>query len=495
MLLAASEVVGFAKTGGLADVTGSLPPALARRGLDCAVILPLYRCARSAPVPPRPTPHTFRVPVGPRAVEGRLWRSALPEGAVPVYLVEQPDYFDRDDPARGLGLYQLDQGGGRRDYPDNAARFAFFCRAVLEALRLLDFWPDVLHTHDWHTGLVPVYLRELYQRSPDPELNRRYARVRSLFTIHNIAYQGLFGYQDLAQAGLDARLFNLYQLEFYGHLSFLKAGIVFADWVNTVSPTHAREIQTPYYGCGLHGVLRERAGRLSGIVNGADYRVWDPAHDPHLPARYSADALTPGKPRCKADLQSRQGLRVEPDAPLLGLVARLVEQKGPDLVCRATPALLAEGAQLIVLGEGEPLYHRMLEDLRARFPGRVSLTFGFDEGLAHRIEAGSDLFLMPSRYEPCGLNQMYSMRYGTVPVVRATGGLDDTVEDFDRVKGTGNGFKFGPYRASAMLDKIYEALYCYAEPEVWRRIQTNGMRVDNSWRAAAQKYVELYRRC
>lgn len=499
ILLAASEVVGFAKTGGLADVAGALPPALERQGVECAVMLPLYRCARAVEPPPEPTEHTFQVPIRNRLIDGRLWRARLPDSNVPVWLVEQDDYFGRDNPKLGRGLYQFaPAGGSKHDYADNCERFVFFCRAVLEAIRLLDFRPDVLHANDWQTGLLPVYLREIYRKGGDDKRRALYERICTLFTLHNIAYQGLFWHLDLPLTGLDWRLFNHRQLEYYGKLSLLKAGIVFADYLNTVSPTYAREIQTPYYGCGLQGVLTERRERLFGIVNGVDYRVWNPATDPHLPAHYDADNPLPGKAQCKADLQQRQGLAVEPNAPLLGVVARLVEQKGVDLVTKAAPALLERGAQLIVLGEGDPLYHRMLEDVRRRYPGRVSLTFGFDEALAHRIEAGSDLFLMPSLYEPSGLNQLYSMRYGTPPVVRATGGLADTVVDAHAATladGTATGFAFVPCTADALRDTVERALMLYRErPQQWLQIIATAMRQDWSWDRSATEYVRLYER-
>jgi starch synthase len=494
ILLAASEVVGFAKTGGLADVVGTLPLALQRRGYPCSVILPLYRGARTGKIPVEPTEHTFQVPIGPRSIPGRLWRSHLPDSQVPVYLVEQAHYFDRDDPALGRGLYQLAQsGGGRRDYPDNCERFIFFCRAVLEALRLLNLWPAVLHLNDWQTGLVPVYLREVYRRSSLP-----YHRIRTLFTIHNIAYQGMFWHWDLPLTGLDWKWFNPRHLEFHGHLNFLKAGLVFADLLNTVSPTYAREIQTPYYGCGLQGVLGERSKDLFGIVNGVDYRIWDPTTDPYLPAHFDADALSPGKPRCKEELQRQHGLTVKADAPLLGVVARLVEQKGPELIARAAPGFLSEGAQLIVLGDGDPVYQRMLQDVQTRFPTQVSLTFGFNEPLAHQIEAGADLFLMPSLYEPSGLNQLYSMRYGTPPVVRATGGLADTVVDTSSATlaaGTATGFTFAAFTPDALLDTVRRALLLYREhPLQWRQVLRTAMRQDWSWDRSALEYEKLYQR-
>jgi starch synthase len=491
VLLAASEVVGYAKTGGLADVAGSLPRALSRNGHDCAVFLPLYRSARTSSLPVEPTSLTFRLPVGAKAIGGRLWRSQLPNSTVPVYLVEQSEFFERDDPVQGRGLYQYAlPNGQKRDYPDNCKRYVFFCRAVLEAVRRLNWQPDVIHANDWQTGLIPVYLREEYR------LLQGFERVRSLFTIHNIAYQGVFWHWDMQLTGLDWRLFNYRQLEYYGHLNLLKAGIVFADAVSTVSPTYAREIQTPYYGCGLQGVLTEREHQLVGIVNGADYHAWDPATDAHLPALYDHETVETGKAQCKRALQRHFGLPEEARTPLLGMVARLVEQKGLDLLARSAPALLADGAQLVVLGEGDPKYHRVLEDLRRRHPRQVGLTLGFDEALAHRIEAGADLFLMPSLYEPSGLNQLYSMKYGTPPVVRLTGGLADTVVDCTPATlaaGTATGFAFLARAPEALTDAVRRAerLYC-DEPDQWRRLVQNGMRQDWSWERVAGEYEKVY---
>jgi starch synthase len=497
VLLAAPEVLGFAKTGGLADVAASLPRALARRGRACAVILPLYRSARTGPLPLEPTGLRFTVPVGKRSVPGRLWRSELPGSPVPVYLVEQPDYYERDDLSEGRGLYQFTRPDGRvQDYPDNCERFVFFCRAVLEAVALLDAPPDVLHLNDWETGLVPVYLREVYRRQPDPARRQRYARLRTLLTIHNVAYQGLFWHWDMAVTGLDWRLFNYRQLEFHGYLNFLKAGIVFADRLTTVSPTYAREIQTPYYGCGLYGTLAERQSALSGILNGIDTDVWDPLSDPHLPAHYDARTVREGKAACKAALQRELGLADGPGPPLLAMIARLVEQKGVDLVVGAAEGLLGLGCRLVVLGEGNGDYQERLRALRARHPGRVAVGFRFDEGLAHRIEAGADLFLMPSLYEPSGLNQLYSMRYGTVPVVRATGGLADTVVDCtpDALAGDrATGFRFVAATADALLETVRRALdLARARPDQWLRLQRCGMRQDWSWDRSAAAYEKLY---
>jgi starch synthase len=487
ILMASSEVVGFSKTGGLGDVAGSLPVALARRGHHCAIITPLYRCARSARVPPEPTPHTFEVTLAGRTVRGRFWRSSL--GPVPVYLVEQPDYYERDDPKLGRGIYQLTTPDGqRRDYPDNCERFVFFNQAIVEALHLLDEQFDILHVNDWQTALAPVYLR-----CDQSSVGRR---PRTLLTIHNIAFQGVFPHPDMHLTGLDWKLFNPQQLEYYGQLSFLKGGLVFSDLINTVSPTYAKEIQTPYYGCGLQGVLTEVRDRLSGIVNGVDYSVWNPAADPRLPARYTPDALEPGKPLCKAALQTRLNLAVEPATPLLGVVARLTEQKGVDLIGEAAPDLLAAGHQLVLLGEGDPAFHRLFSDLHSRFPGRMGLHLGFNEDLAHLIEAGSDLFLMPSLYEPSGLNQLYSLKYGTPPVVRSTGGLADTVVDTNPATlaaGTATGFRFAAHSRSALHDAIARALDLYRNrPDTWRKVMRTGMSRDWSWDRSAAEYEQLY---
>jgi starch synthase len=497
VLLAASEVVGFAKTGGLADVAGSLPRALERRGHECAIILPMYRAVCMGKVGLERTGHEFEIPIGTRCVTGRLWRATLPEAHVPVYLVEQPEYFERDDPSQRRGLYQFTlPDGQKRDYPDNCERFAFFSRAVLESLRLLDYWPDVLHNNDWQTGLVPVYLNEIYRRHGSPTLRARYGRLRTLFTIHNIAYQGVFRSAAFPLLGLDWRLFNYLQLEFYGQLNLLKGGIVFSDLLTTVSPRYAQEIQTPYFGYGLEGVLAERRDRLCGIVNGVNYREWDPDTDRHLPVNYNVDTVAQKKPLCKAALQWRYGLAEEPRTPLLAMVSRLVEQKGVDLVAQAADTLLRQQTQLVVLGEGDAVYHHLLMDLRARYPGRVGITLAFDEPLAHQIEAGADVFLMPSLFEPSGLSQLYSLKYGTVPVVRATGGLADTIRHCTPETlsvGIATGFTFVAHTPAALLDTVQQALELYrARPDAWLRLMQTGMRQDWSWDRSAVEYERLY---
>jgi starch synthase len=491
IVLAASEVVGFAKTGGLADVAGSLPAALARRGHTCTVFLPFYRSARSAKVLIEPTDLRLSVRIGNKQVMGSLWRSHLAASNVSVYLLEQPDYFDRDDPSAGRGIYQfMLPGGERRDYPDNCERFTFFCRAVMQAIALLDLRPDIIHANDWQTGLLPVYLREEFRLTPGFEY------ARSLFTIHNIAYQGIFWHWDMLLTGLDWRLFNHRQLEFYGQLNFLKAGMVFADFISTVSPTYAREIQTAAFGGGLEGVLAERREYLFGVVNGVDYSVWDPATDRFLPVQYSVHDVTAGKAACKRALQERCGLPLAPRAPLLGVVARLVSQKGIDLIPPAVKSLFHLGVQVVVLGEGDPKYHAMLEELRRDYPQQVTLHFGFDEQLAHLIEAGSDIFLMPSLYEPSGLNQLYSLKYGAVPVVRATGGLADTIVDYNpstHSAGSATGFSFTPYAAEHLRRVALRAVELYLNhPDIWLELVRTGMRQDWSWDRVAAEYERLY---
>ncbi len=496
ILFAASEVVGFAKTGGLADVAGSLPRALARRGHEVSVVLPLYRCVRTGPHRLAPTGVAFTVPFGQHSLCGRLWRSTLPESDVPVYLVEQPELFERDDPDQGRGLYQYVTPDGRKhDYPDNAQRFIVFSRAVLEALPQLDAPFDILHGNDWQTGLMPCYLRELYGRRSQLHA-RAYAGLRTLMTVHNIAYQGQFPAETMALTGLHPRLFNYRQLEFYGRLSFLKAGCVFADALSTVSPRYAEEIQTMIFGYGLEGVLTERRAALTGIVNGVDYAVWDPAADPHLPARYDADTVFERKPANKLALQAEYGLPQRPEVPLLGLVARLVEQKGVTLLVQSARELLSHDVQIVVLGEGDPHLQRQLAHVRDHYPQKLGLRLGFDEGLAHRVEGGADIFLMPSQFEPSGLNQLYSLRYGTVPVVRAVGGLADTITDCTGetlAAGTATGFRFGPFTAPAFQQAVHRALACYLyQKDAWRQVVRTGMRQDWSWDRSAAEYERLY---
>ncbi len=492
VLLAASEVTGFAKTGGLADVAASLPRALASLGDQVEVIMPLYGAVRRSGIPLEKTGAALPVPMGNRTLACPLLRTKLPNSNVPVYLVEHQPFFERDD-GKGRGLYQeTHHGGGKADYGDNAERFTFFSRAVLEAVPHLGFTPDIIHANDWQTGLVPVYLSEIYRGRPG------YQRIKSVFTIHNMAFQGDFSRDIMKFAGLPQRLVDTGPIEYFGKVNFLKGGIVFADAVTTVSPTYSREIRTPMFGCGFDGLLRENADKLIGIVNGVEYSEWDPASDPHIAAQYTAKTVFERKPLCKTDLQKQLKLAADAKAPVLGMVARLAYQKGVDLVLSAAKGFLDLGCQLAVLGEGEPKYHAELRALHDRHPDRVGLHLGFSEALAHKIEAGSDLFLMPSRYEPCGLNQMYSQKYGTPPVVRATGGLADTVTNATQENlksGIATGFSFEADTPAALYDTVRWALTLYRDrPADFRQVVTNAMALDWGWHRSAAEYEKLYRR-
>ena len=472
-----SEAVPFAKTGGLADVAGALPASLAAAGCDVRVVLPGYRSIDRAKFGFR-TIGRARVPIGDAHAEVEFLEGRLPGGRVPVYLVAHDPSFGR------AGLY----GEGGRDYEDNLERFTIFGRGVLALPAQLGWAPDVLHCQDWQTGLIPVWLRE-----PPPASGLE--RTATLFTIHNLAYQGLFPAERLPVTGLGAHVFAPQGIEFYGKVNLLKGGLVFADRLSTVSEQYAREIQTPEFGCGLEGVLRDRAADLTGILNGVDYRAWDPSTDPHIAARYTADDLA-GKADCTRDLRRSQQLEDAPRSPLVGMISRLADQKGFDLVAAVLDRLIAAGAQFVLLGTGEPKYHELFAAFHERHRGRVSVTLGFDDALAHRIEAGADIFLMPSRYEPSGLNQLYSLRYGTVPVVRKTGGLADTIVDATPEavsRGIANGFVFEAYEPAALWEALERAVGTFADRRVWQQLQQTGMRQDFSWRRAAGRYVETYR--
>jgi starch synthase len=462
ILMISSEAAPFAKTGGLSDVLGALPAALRKAGHDVMVLLP--RFAQTKPFPMRRIWTDLRVPLGARIFSCGVLQSEQD----PAYLfLDYPDFYDRK------GLYNDEHG----DYPDNHLRFGLLSRAALEVVRNI-FAAQIIHCHDWQAGLVPVYLN---LHSGDPT----FAAIRTILTIHNLGYQGIFSRWVLPELGLPASTFVPSGVEFYGNLSFLKAGLQYAGTLSTVSARYAEEIKTPEYGFGLDGLLRARAADLHGILNGVDYSRWNPATDPAIPAHYSAGDLA-GKHACKQSLMQEFGLPVNDD-PLIGIVSRFTGQKGSDLIAAVGSQLFQSPVKLIALGSGEHHYEAMFNELAAHFPGQVAVRIGFDEALAHRIEAGSDMFLMPSRYEPCGLNQIYSLRYGTVPVVRATGGLDDTVD-------ASTGFKFTDYNPDAMLACIREALAAYSDRERWVNLMKSGMSRDFSWDAAAQGYSQLYRR-
>jgi starch synthase len=470
ILFVSSEVAPWSKTGGLGDVAGALPRALARRGHAVTVVSPRYYGIDVR--------HGFQPLHGAVRVRGEattLWLARA--DGVAYHFVEHDRYF-----GSRRGLY----GDAHGDYGDNAERYAYLTRAALALPGALGVRPRIVHGNDWQSGLLPFLLRQEHRQ--DPAL----ARARSVFTIHNLAYQGLFPKEVLPELGLPWSAFRVDALEFYDHLSFMKAGLTSADAITTVSPNYAREILTPDGGAELDGVLRERAADLTGILNGIDVEEWDPSRDPYLPAHYSAADLG-GKAACKEALQRELKLPIGPDVPLVGMVGRLAEQKGLDLAAAVLPRLAGLDVQLAVLGSGE----RRLESLFVRasrdHPQRIAARIGFDEGLAHRIEAGADVFLMPSRFEPCGLNQMYSLRYGTVPVVRAVGGLEDTVEDYDG-KDRGTGFKFREYHPRALWGALLRALEAYRDRAAWQAMMKRGMAIDFSWDRSAAGYEQVYER-
>ncbi len=464
--MVASEAAPFAKTGGLADVLGALPQALKARGEEVAVVLPRY-----GRIPLDGTRRVFndlRIWFGPACWRADLY--SVEDRGVTVYLVDCPALYDRET------LY----GAGGADYPDNHIRFAVLCRAALAIIRWL-FRPDIVHCHDWQAALVPVYMRHPFAGDPT------FYGVRTLLTIHNLGYQGLFPREILPEIGLDDALYTSGVMECWEQAGLLKAGILTADHLSTVSKGYAREIQTSEYGFGLDDLLRARAGALTGILNGADYTEWSPETDTHIAARYSAGDLR-GKIECKRDLLGEFGLPMDDlRRPVIGIVSRFAAQKGFDLIAAAAQGIAREDLTLVALGAGDQSYEQLFRDLAEAHPKRIAVRIAYDNRLAHKIEAGSDMFLMPSQYEPCGLNQIYSLRYGTVPIVRATGGLDDTIDD-------ATGFKFQEYSGDALLTAIRQALDAWKNLKAWQARMLAGMGKDFSWNASAAEYSDVYRR-
>ncbi|MCC2641976.1 MAG: glgA [Nitrospira sp.] len=484
--MVSSEVVPYAKTGGLADVVGALAIEFAKLGHDVCVILPYYKQIDTLGC--QMTDYTqLSVPTGRGMAEASIYEIIVPffqntsTGRLRVFAVRHDPFFARPALYQEAGL----------DYPDNIERFAFFCRAVMELLVYFeekDAWHvDLLHLHDWQSALCAVYLRTLYQDRPSLK------GMRTVLTIHNLGYQGLFPAQSFAETGLPSHLFTTPALEFYGSVNLLKGGIVFADLLTTVSPTYSREIQTAEHGFGLDGVLRERKHRLHGIVNGIDTEIWNPAKDSYVSVPYSLSDMS-GKQQCKKNLQKELGLRRRND-PLLGVIARLTSQKGIDLVIDILPELMELPVQVVILGTGEVQYEQKVRELAEDYPGRIAFRNVFDEGLAHRIEAGADIFIMPSRYEPCGLSQLYSLRYGTVPIVRKTGGLADTVVNYTprAFKGSyATGFCFTDASAASLLTCLLLALFVYRKKGDWQRLVRVGMDQNLSWRRSAEIYIQLF---
>jgi ADP-glucose type glycogen/starch synthase len=476
LLMVASEAAPFAKTGGLADVVASLPPALHNLGHDVRLVMPWYRSIQETTGKLSPGRQKLAIPMGGRVYQAS-YRICEARG-VPVYFIDLPECYDRP------GLY----GEEGKDYPDNAERFGVLSRGALELARQIGFAPDVVHAHDWQTGLVPVYLHQQLRRDPF------FARTGSLFTIHNLGYQGIFSTDTARALALDEALLTPDGLEYHGQLSLLKGGLRFANQLSTVSPTYCREIQTPEQGMGLDGLLRSRSEQLHGVLNGLDGKIWSPAKDTALPKTFSAGDLS-GKALCKKSLQEELGLQISPRKPLVAMITRLDSQKGIELVLESWDKIMQRDLQLVILGTGNPDFERCLADAASYYPGQTSVQLCFDDELSRRIYAGSDLFLMPSRYEPCGLGQLIALRYGSVPLVHATGGLADTIVDPESSQQQANGFVFNEYRHSHLLDCLDRALATYAEPVRWEQILFRGISQDMSWAHAAEHYVDLYRLC
>ncbi len=472
-----SEAVPFAKTGGLADVCGALPKFLREIGCEIRLVMPYYRMVRQSGLPLQYLGEEIHVSLGDEILRADLYQGTL-QGDIPVYFIGRDEFYDREY------LYSTPKG----DYFDNSERFIFFSKASLILCQKMGFSPDIVHHHEWQTGLISAYLQSLYRNDP------LFSSTGTVFTIHNLAYQGIFKKEKFWLTGLPQEMYNPEGIEFWERINLMKAGIVYADVINTVSKKYSEEIQTPEYGYGLEGILRKRKEDLYGILNGVDYQEWDPSHDPYLIAHYGPDDLS-GKKECKRDLLKEFKLPSSlENAPLLGMISRLADQKGFDLLSEILDELFTLDVGFILLGTGEQKYHDLFSAIARKYPDRAGIRIAYDDRLAHKIEAGCDLFLMPSKYEPCGLNQIYSLKYGTIPVVRATGGLDDTVLNYDPITRKGNGFKFNRYEAREFLSQIKVAISYYRQPDHWRQLLQNAMSEDFSWKRSAQSYFQLYQK-
>jgi starch synthase len=477
ILIASSEVHPYSKSGGLADMVGALGKSLARAGHEISLVTPLYQGIAERFPELQPTDLQFELPLGPAAVRAGVWK-LQPARGLTIYFVDQPGFYQRP------GLYQ---DANRLDYPDNAHRFIFFSKCVVYLARYLHERPELVHSHDWQTGLVPLFITDQKTRSG-------WANApRTCITIHNLAYQGHFPGAHYSLTNLPPDYFHPDGAEFYGGLNCLKAGIIYADCITTVSPRYAREITTPEFGCGLDGVLRRRQGVLAGILNGVDYDEWKTVDNPYLETFYTLRDLR-GKTANKLSLQQFVGLPAAANVPLFGTISRLVDQKGIDLELGALEEMLSAEMQFILLGTGEAQYERALQNLARRYPTKVAALIAFDQRQSHRVEAGADFFIMPSRFEPCGLNQMYSLRYGTIPIVRMTGGLDDSVIDPSEDPDRANGIKFSELSSRALAKAIRKALVLYSDQRLFERFRKNAMSADFSWERTAREYVKVYRK-
>lgn len=482
ILFVASEVDPFAKTGGLADVSSALPKAIKEQGHEIRIMLPRYRfiSERKFKLHDIIRLKDIPIPVGNDTALGNVKSSFISnlKEKVQVYFLDNEKYFGRD------GVYQSPTS--KKDYKDNDERFVFFCRGVLETLKRLGWQPDIIHCNDWQTGLIPAYLKTLYADDP------LFKNVKTIFTIHNMAYQGSFPFETFEKSNLPKDAFKAEGVEAYGKFNFLKAGLVYADTITTVSEKYAHEIcDSDEYGAGLNGLLHTRKKDLRGILNGIDTHIWNPLSDEHIFRKYDIKSID-AKVDNKRALLRKFGLAFEETTPVIGAISRLVEQKGFDLVLEVIEDLMKQKVQFVMLGSGDAELEKHFDKVQKKYPKQMGITFGYDEELAHMIEAGSDLFLMPSRYEPCGLNQMYSMRYGTLPIVRATGGLDDTVEDYSG-SGKGTGFKFEKYDAKELMKALLRAIKVFQQQDEWKKLMRNGMQKDFSWAHSASKYISLYK--
>ncbi len=483
ILYITSEVEPFSKTGGLADVSAALPQTLKELGHEVRIIVPRYGCVSERKFKLHNVLRLKEIPIqiGNKSVQANIKSSTIEgmKAKVQIYFIENQEYFSHQD------LYV--DSATKKDFPNNDERFTFFSKSVLETLKRLGWQPDILHMNDWQTGLIPAYIKTVFNNDPF------FTNTATVFTIHNLAYQGLFPATSFNKTGLPRQIFTPEGIEFYGKLNCLKAGLVFSDAITTVSPKYAQEIQSsPEYGFGLEGLLQKRKHDLSGIINGIDYHVWNPEMDDLIAVRYSAKELEL-KGENKRFLLHELGMEYNADIPVIGMISRLTDQKGFDIISEVFDDIMKLNIQFILLGTGERKYHELFEKIQKKYPGKVSINLKFDNTLAHLIEAGADMFLMPSKYEPCGLNQLYSLRYGTVPIVRATGGLDDTIDDVESLS-KGTGFKFLKYDGKELLKTIHRAVKTFADKNTWHKIMRNGMAKDFSWESSAKQYITLYRK-
>jgi starch synthase len=477
VLFVTPEAVPFAKTGGLADVAGALPKFLSKLGCELKLLMPCYRMVKNSGFPLQPLGEQIEVPLRDERLKADIYQGWLTQD-IPVYFIGRDEFYDREY------LYSTPKG----DYFDNAERFIFFSKAAFPFCQLLGFSPQIIHHHEWQTGLIPAYLKSIYPNNPF------FSHTAAVFTLHNIAYQGVFKREKFFLTDLPMEMYNPEGIEFWERINLMKAGIVYADVINTVSQKYSEEIQSPEYGYGLEGILRKRREDLYGIVNGVDDQDWDPSHDVHLIARYDFKN-TSGKRECKKDLLKELNLPASlENVPLLGMISRLADQKGFDLLAEILDELFTLDLGFVLLGTGEQKYHDLFTQVALKYPRKAGIRIAYDDRLAHKIEAGADLFLMPSKYEPCGLNQIYSLKYGTIPVVRATGDLDDTIVNYDPLSGKGNGFKFTHYDAREFLNQIKVAIGFYDQPKHWAQLLKNAMTSDFSWQRSAEAYLQLYQK-